>query len=138
MSKRGLQAVLITGILAIVLLTVVAVVAVVVKKRKEKIVRQDQYMKMCNDDEDAIEADFKSILPKKFGMRLRKAPPPIHLPDFVQTVATYATNDYAVLREEFKTLQCMAATQQGEKCLTMEVGAHPENHLRNRYQNVLP
>ncbi|KAL5964538.1 Receptor-type tyrosine-protein phosphatase alpha [Taenia solium] len=137
LSKRSFRAGLITGILAIVLITIMIVI-IVIRKQKANIIRQDQYTKVRDEDEDALEADPITILPKKFGTRLRKAPPPIHLSDFVKAVANYATNDYAILREEFKTLQCNAAVQQDEKGLTMEVGAHPENRLRNRYKNVLP
>ncbi|CDI98041.1 protein tyrosine phosphatase receptor type [Echinococcus multilocularis] len=137
LSKGRFRAGLITGILAIVLITILIAI-VIIRKRRAKIIRQDQYMKVANEDEDALEADSMNIVQKKFGSRLRKAPPPIHLSHFVNTVANYATNDYAILREEFKTLQCNAAIQQDEKGLTMEVGAHPENQLRNRYKNVLP
>ncbi|EUB60289.1 Receptor-type tyrosine-protein phosphatase alpha [Echinococcus granulosus] len=137
LSKGRFRAGLITGILAIVLVTILIAI-VIIRKRRAKIIRQDQYMKVANEDEDALEADSMNIIQKKFGSRLRKAPTPIHLSHFVNTVANYAANDYAILREEFKTLQCNAAIQQDEKGLTMEVGAHPENQLRNRYKNVLP
>ncbi|KAL5103289.1 Receptor-type tyrosine-protein phosphatase alpha [Taenia crassiceps] len=137
LSKRGFRTGLITGILAIVLITIM-IVLIVMRRQKAKIIRQDQYTKVCSEDEDALEADSIAILSKKFGTRPRRPPSPIHLSDFVKVVANYAINDYAILREEFKTLQCNAAVQQEEKGLTMEVGVHPENHLRNRYKNVLP
>nr|CDS26582.1 receptor type tyrosine protein phosphatase,protein tyrosine phosphatase receptor type [Hymenolepis microstoma] len=123
----------------LVSISILAIVVLIVVKWKRKVVRRDQYMKELSKDE--VESGVRESAKKfqsKLVTRLKKAPSPIQLSNFTETVAKYAEDEYAILRDEYKTCVNYSAAQQEEKGLTMEAGVHPENRLRNRYKNICP
>ncbi|KAM7534626.1 hypothetical protein Aperf_G00000112642 [Anoplocephala perfoliata] len=136
LSKAGMH----IGIVAtvIVLLAIAILAALFIMKRKRRVVRLDQYMKERSEDEMSAEIVSAKKIHNKLVARLKKIPQPIPVSKFIETVAKYAQNDYASLRDEYKTCLSYAALQEDEQELTMEVGVHPKNRVRNRYKNICP
>ncbi|KAM7534101.1 hypothetical protein Aperf_G00000112671 [Anoplocephala perfoliata] len=86
----------------------------------------------------AAELDSTKKIPGKSAMRLRKFPPSIPISNFIETVARYAQDDYAILRDEYSNCLHYAALQEDEQGLTMEIGTHLKNRVRNRYESICP
>ncbi|VDD79955.1 unnamed protein product [Mesocestoides corti] len=137
LSNAGIKAGTIFGVLFVVLAIVLATL-LIVRNRRRRVIVKDQYMSMADEDQIENNDDSTNIIQKRLPMFLPKIPTPLKLSEFVETVNAFAEDGYTVLRNEFKTLQKHAAVQQDEMCLTMEVGSHPENRLRNRYRNIIP
>ncbi|VDO14428.1 unnamed protein product [Rodentolepis nana] len=123
-------------------ISILAIVVLIVVKLKRQVVRRDQYMKELTRDEvaSAVRESAKKFQ-SKLVTRLKKAPSPIQLSNFIETVAKYAEDELVHFwGVTFDILTCAnyAAAQQEEKGLTIEAGTHPQNRLRNRYKNICP